>query len=75
MRRAHRPDHAVKTYMKLIKPDGAGAVSALDAGEMMLDNGHLDEAKILLLVAADTARRCGRRWIEQRARQLLERML
>ena len=42
---------------------------------MILDNGHLDEAKVLLLLAADTARRCGRRWIEQRARQLLERML
>ena len=63
------------TYERLITPDAAGAVLALDAGEMMLDSGYLDQAKVLLLLAADTARRCGRRWIEQRARQLLERML
>jgi tetratricopeptide (TPR) repeat protein len=71
--RAHRPDRALKTYMKLIKPDAAGAALALDAGEMMLDNGQLDEAKVLLLLASDTARRTGRRWIERRARRLLDR--
>ena len=72
--RAGRPDRALKTYMRLIKPDAAGAASALDAGEMMLDNGHLDEAKILLLLAGDMARRNGRQWIERRARLLLDRM-
>jgi hypothetical protein len=72
--RADRPDGALQTYMRLIKPDAAGAALALDAGEMMLDNGHLDEAKILLLLAGDMARRNGRQWIERRARQLLDRM-
>jgi tetratricopeptide (TPR) repeat protein len=72
--RAHRPDHALKTYMKLIKPDAAGAAFALDAGEMMLDNGYFEEAKVLLLLASDTARRAGRRWIERRAKQFVDRM-
>ena len=60
--------------MRLIKPDAAGAALALDAGEMMLDNGHLDQAKVLLLMAGDTARRTGRHWIERRARQLVDRL-
>jgi predicted Zn-dependent protease len=73
--RAQRPDRALKTYMRLIKPDAAGAALALDAGEMMLDNGHLEEAKVLLLLAGDTARRNGRLWIERRTSELLDRML
>ena len=72
--RAGRPDQALETYMRLIKSDAAGAALALDAGEMMLDNGHRDEAKVLLLLAGDTARRNGRHWIERRATQLLDRM-
>ena len=72
--RAKRPERAFSTYMRVIKPDAAGAALALDAGEMMLDNGHLDEAKILLLMAGDTARRTGRHWIERRARELVDRL-
>jgi tetratricopeptide (TPR) repeat protein len=72
--RAKLPDRALKAYMPLIKPDAAGAALALDAGEMMLDNGHFDEARVLLLLASDTARRQGRHWIERRARLLLDRM-
>jgi len=71
--RANRPEQALKTYMRLIKPDAAGAALALDAGEMMLDNGSLDEARVLLLLAGDTARSNARHWIERRARQLLDR--
>jgi tetratricopeptide (TPR) repeat protein len=72
--RAKRPDRALTTYMRLIKPDSAGASLALDAGEMMLDSGHLDEARVLLLQAVDTARLNGRHWIERRARELLDRL-
>jgi tetratricopeptide (TPR) repeat protein len=66
--RAGRPDEALETYMGLITRDHAGAAIALDAGEMMLDNGHTDEARILLLRAVEIARACGRGWIERRAK-------
>ena len=72
--RAGRPDSAMVVYERLITPDAAGAALALDAGETMLDNGYLDQAKALLLAAGDTARRIHRPWIERRARQLLDRM-
>ena len=47
---------------------------ALDAGEMMLDNGHLDQARVLLRIAGDTAAREHRPWIVRRVRQLLDRI-
>ena len=46
--RAGRPDSAMVVYERLITPDAAGAALALDAGETMLDNGYLDQAKGLL---------------------------
>jgi tetratricopeptide (TPR) repeat protein len=72
--RAGRPDSAMVVYERLITPDAAGAALALDAGETMLDNGYLDQAKVLLLMAGDTARRQNRPWIERRVQQLLERI-
>ena len=72
--RAGRPESAMVVYERLITPDAAGAALALNAAEMMLDNGYLDQAKVLLSMASDTARRQHRRWIERRARQLLDRM-
>ena len=59
---------------RLITPDAAGAALALDAAEMMLDNGHLDQAKVLLIMAADMAAARAGTWIEHRAGQLLDRM-
>ncbi len=72
--KAGRPDSAMVAYERLITPDAAGAVLALDAAEMMLDNGYLEQGRALLLVAGDTARRNDRPWIERRARQLLGRL-
>ena len=53
-------------YERLITPDAAGAALALDAGETMLDNGYLDQARALLDVAGDLADRNRRDWIERR---------
>ena len=61
-------------YERLITPDAAGAMLALDAGETMLDTGYFDQAKVLLLAAGDTARRNHRSWIERRAQQLLDQV-
>jgi tetratricopeptide (TPR) repeat protein len=72
--RAGRPDSAMVVYERLVTPDAAGAALALDAGEMMLDNGYLDQAQALLILSDDLARRNGRVWIERRARQLLDRL-
>jgi hypothetical protein len=72
--RAGRPDSAMVVYERLITPDAAGAMLALDAGETMLDNGYLDQSKVLLLMAGDTARRTRRAWIERRSLQLLDRI-
>jgi hypothetical protein len=72
--RAKHPDHAMEIYGRLITPDATGAALALDAAEMMLDNGHLDEAKILAIEASDLASRNGRAWIERRARQVLDHL-
>ena len=33
-------------YLRLINPDAAGAALALDAPEMMLDNGYVDQARV-----------------------------
>ena len=62
--RAGRPDSAMVVYERLITPDAAGAALALDAGEMMLDNGYLDQARALLDVAADLASRNRRDWVD-----------
>jgi hypothetical protein len=72
--RAGRPDSAMVVYERLITPDAAGAALALDAGEMMLDNGYLDQARALLDVAGDLARRNEWSWIDRRARQLVDRI-
>ena len=61
-------------YMRLIKSDGADAALALDAGEMMLDNGHLEQARDLLKIAGEMAAHEHRDWIERRVRQLLDRL-
>lgn len=61
-------------YRDLIRPDGAGALLALDAAETLIDNGHLDQAKPVLDTARDLARSTGRRWIERRAQDLLDRL-
>ena len=72
--RAGRPDSAMVVYERLITSDVAGAALALDAGETMLDNGYLDQAKVLLLAAAETGRRIRQSWIERRAVLMLDRM-
>jgi tetratricopeptide (TPR) repeat protein len=72
--KAGRPDSAMVAYDRLITPDAAGAALALDAGEMMLDSGYLDQARALLDVAGDLANRNRRDWIERRARQLVDRI-
>jgi hypothetical protein len=72
--RAKRPDIAMEIFERLITPDAAGAARALDAGETMLDNSYLDQARTLLLAAGDMARRIQRPWIERLARQLLDRL-
>jgi tetratricopeptide (TPR) repeat protein len=69
--RAGDPDPAMEIYLRLNARDAAGAERALDAGEMMFDNGHLEQAKTLLVAAGDLARRQGRRWIERRVKELL----
>jgi tetratricopeptide (TPR) repeat protein len=74
--RAGRPDAALGAYRALIRPDdpAAGAVMALDAAETLLDNGHLDQARSLLDTARGLARSTGRRGIERRAQELLDRI-
>ena len=65
--KAGRPESAMVAYERLITPDAAGAALALDAGEMMLDNGYLDQARGLLSIAGDLGRQNGRSWIDRRA--------
>jgi tetratricopeptide (TPR) repeat protein len=74
--RTGRPDEAQGAYRALIRPDdpAAGAAMALDAAESFLDNGHVDQARSLLIIAHDLARYSGRRWIEHRVRVLLDRL-
>jgi hypothetical protein len=72
--RIGRADETMHLYRGLIRPDAAGAALALDAAETLLDNGHLDQARSLLATARDLARATGRRWIEERARELLDRL-
>jgi tetratricopeptide (TPR) repeat protein len=72
--KAGRPDSAMVAYERLITPDAAGATLALDAGEMMLGSGYLDQARALLCVASDLANQNRRDWIERRARQLLDHL-
>jgi tetratricopeptide (TPR) repeat protein len=74
--RAGRPESALPVYLELITPDAKGAELALDAAETMLDNGHLDQAKPLLIMASDLARRQGRQWhwIERHAQEWLDRL-
>ena len=72
--RAGRPESAMVVYERLITPDAAGAAMALDAAEMMLDNGYLDQARALLVDAGDLARRNGKKWIERHARELEDRI-
>jgi hypothetical protein len=72
--RAGRPDAALHAYRGLIRPDAAGAALALDGAETLLDNGHLDQARSLLDQALNLARSAGRRWIEQRAQEILDRL-
>jgi hypothetical protein len=72
--RASRPEEALRVYLRLIQPDSAGAAPALDGALTLLDNNHLAQAEVLLKMARDRARSTGRRWIERRARELLERL-
>ncbi len=72
--RAREPQAALRIYRDLIGSDTAGAVTALDAALTMLDNGHREEAELLLDTARDLAQKTGRRWIERRAERLLERL-
>jgi len=72
--RAGRPDSALNLYEQLITPDAAGAALALDAAETLLDNGQVDQAKVLLVMAGDRARSSGRKWIERRTHRLLDRL-
>ena len=62
----------MSAYRDLIRSDtpAAGAALALDGAETLLDNGHLDEARSLLIDARELARSAGRTWIERRAREL-----
>jgi tetratricopeptide (TPR) repeat protein len=69
--RAKRSEQAMDIYESLITPDASGAALAIDAGEMMFDNGHFDQARALLQTAGDLARRTRRPWIERRVRALL----
>jgi hypothetical protein len=72
--RAGHAEAALHVYRSLIRPDAAGAASALDAAETLLDNGHLDQARSLLFTACDLARATGRRGIGHRAQALLDRL-
>ena len=72
--RAGRPDSAMVVYERLVTNDAAGAALALDAAEMMLDNGYLDHARALLVEAGDLARQNGRDWVEHRARELIDQI-
>jgi len=69
--RAGRADSARSIYLGLVTEDAAGALLALDGAETLIDNGHLDQARSLLITARDLAARTGRRWIERRLQQLL----
>jgi tetratricopeptide (TPR) repeat protein len=69
--RSGNPDLAMEIFLRLIESETTGALRSLDAAETMLDNGHLDQAKVLLRAATDRARNENRKWIERRATALL----
>jgi tetratricopeptide (TPR) repeat protein len=73
--RAGRPDEALTAYRNLIRAESPadGAALALDGAETLLDNGHVDQARSILLTARDLARSAGRRGIERRAKEILDR--
>jgi tetratricopeptide (TPR) repeat protein len=70
--RHREPEAALSVYRSLITTDARGAALALDAAETMLDNGHRDEAELLLQTARDLASRTGKWSVERRARELLK---
>jgi hypothetical protein len=72
--RRGRSNAALRVYHSLIRPDAAGAALALDAAETLIDNGHLKQARSILITARDLAQSTGRRWIARRAEQLLGRL-
>jgi tetratricopeptide (TPR) repeat protein len=74
--RAGRPDEALSAYRALIHSESSagGAAMALDGAETLLDNGHVDQARSLLVVARDLARTAGRRVIDRRAQEILDRL-
>jgi hypothetical protein len=69
--RVGRPDEALRVYHSLIRSDAKGAVMALDGAETLIDNGHLDDARPLLLASRDLASEHGLRWTARRAQALL----
>jgi tetratricopeptide (TPR) repeat protein len=71
--RSDRPKSSRSIYLELIAADPAEAALALDGALTLLDNGHREEGESLLFLARDLARTSGRRWIERRARYLIDR--
>ncbi len=47
---------------------------AFDGAETLLDNGQVDQARSLLVIARDLARAAGRRVVNRRAREILDRL-
>jgi tetratricopeptide (TPR) repeat protein len=67
--RTDRPDEAERIYHDLVATSStdSGPQVALDGAETLLDNGHLDQAKALLILARDLARAARVRWVEEQA--------
>ncbi len=70
--RASRPDEALRVYRALIQSDAKGAARALDGAETLIDNNHIDEARLLLHAARELARANGLPWTARRAQALLD---
>lgn len=68
--RAGRADAALLTYQQILAND-SDPVTALDAAETMLDNGHDEEAQILARFALERAQAAGDETLADRAEALL----
>lgn len=70
--RADRPDEASEAFRSLLDEAPEDAALALDAAETLLDNGHNDQARPFLTIAARLAGPLGLRGVASRAARHLK---
>jgi tetratricopeptide (TPR) repeat protein len=70
--RTNRPDAAAELYRKLVALSPSPPQACLDAGETLIDNGHLEHAREFLKRAKDLARTGRVSWVTKLADRYLE---